>query len=306
MQFIYKLILCVMFVSFPFLNPLSAQELEPRRWSHVPVDSNFIGAAYAWTDGDIFLDPVLRVEDGTVEADTVIVSYLRSFDWMGKTARFDVRIPYQHVKWQGILNGEIASAKREGLDDPRFRLSVNFLGAPALKGEEFKAYRASRATNTIVGTALAVTVPLGDYYEDKLLNLGQNRFIVRPQLGAVHSRGPWSFELTGSVFFYTDNNEYWDGKRLEQEPLFVLQSHIVHTFSRGMWASVSAGYDWGGQSTVNGEKKNDQKEDLLYALSFGMPVSKKSSIKIVYANSRTRADVGSDTDNIAVAYSHTF
>ena len=140
----YKLLLCVLFVCFPFWNPLSAQELEPRRWSHVPIDTNFIGAAYVRTEGDIFVDPVLQIEDGTVEADSVIVSYLRSFGCMGKTIRFDVRIPYQHVKWQGRLSGKNASVKREGMADPRFRLSVNFFGAPALKDKEFKAYRIPR------------------------------------------------------------------------------------------------------------------------------------------------------------------
>ncbi len=306
MKFRYKQIVCVLPVWFSLLNSLSAQELEPRRWAHVPIDANFIAAAYARTDGDIFLDPVLRIEEGTVEADTIILSYLRSFALMGKTARFDVRMPYQHVQWQGKLNGEVASVRREGLADPRFRLSVNFFGAPAMKGEEFKAYRAAHATNTVAGAALAVTVPIGEYYEDKLLNLGQNRFIFRPQLGFVHSRGPWSFELTGSVLFYTENSEYWGGKRLEQDPVFVLQSHIIRTFSRGIWASVSAGYDWGGESTVNGVEKDNQKEDLLWALSVGMPVSRRSSIKIAYANGRTREDVGSDTDNIVVAFLHRF
>ncbi len=306
MKFRYKQIGYVLMVWFSLSNSLSAQELEPRRWAHVPIDTNFIAAAYARTDGDIFLDPVLRIEEGTVEADSVIISYLRSFAWMGKTARFDVRMPYQNVTWRGKLDGEVASVRREGLADPRFRLSVNFFGAPALKGEEFKAYRTSHTTNTVAGAALSVTVPIGEYYEDKLLNLGKNRFALRSQLGAVHSRGPWSFELTGSVSFYTANIDYWNGNKLEQDPLFILQSHIVRTFSRGIWASVSGGYGWGGQSTVNGTEKNDQKEDLLYALSVGMPVSRKSSIKVIYANGRTREDVGSDTDNIAVAYLYRF
>ena len=306
MQVMYKLILWVFLVCCTFLRPLSAQELEPRRWAHVPIDANFIAAAYARTDGDIFLDPVLQIEEGTVAVDSVIVSYLRSFDLMGKTARFDVRMLYQHIKWQGLLAGEAASATREGLADPRFRLSVNFFGAPALKGEEFKVYRASHTTNTVAGAALAVTVPIGEYYEDKLLNLGQNRFVIRPQLGVVHSRGPWSFELTGSVLFYTDNNEYWNGKKLEQDPVFVLQSHIIRTFSRGIWASISGGYDWGGESTVDGVEKDNPKDDLLWALSAGMPLSRRSIIKIAYANGRTREDVGSDTDNIAVAFLYRF
>lgn len=283
-----------------------AQELEPRRWSHVPIDTNYFGLAYASTRGDIFLDPVLRVEDGTVAVNSVVASYLRSFDLAGKTARFDVRIPYQQARWEGLLDGEPASVEREGLGDPRFRLSVNFFGAPALKGEEYRDYRAATSTNTIAGAALAVTVPLGQYKKDKLLNLGGNRFVITPQAGIVHSRGPWSYELTGSVLFFTDNDEFWNGNRREQDPLYVLQGHVVRTFKRGIWASVSAGYDRGGQSRVNGEEKDDRRQDILYALSAGMPLSGTSSVKIAYVNGRTREEVGSDSDNIIVGYSWMF
>jgi hypothetical protein len=77
------------------LNVSSAQELEPRRWAHVPVDTNFIGVGYIRTDGDVLFDPVLRIEDATVNINTIMTSYLRSFNWSGKTARIDVRVPYQ-------------------------------------------------------------------------------------------------------------------------------------------------------------------------------------------------------------------
>ena len=84
--------------------------------------------------------------------------------------------------------------------------------------------------------------------------------------------------------------------------MFVAQAHVVRTFRHGIWGSVSAGYDRGGQSSVNGEKKDDRRNDFLYAISAGMPVSRTSSIKIAYARGRTREEVGSDTDNIILAY----
>lgn len=285
---------------------VQAQELEPRRWSHVPIDSNYFGVAYARTSGDIFFDPVLRVEDGTVEVETFVAAYLRSFDLGGKTARFDIQLPYQQARWEGLLDGEPASVEREGPGDPRFRFSINFLGAPALKGKEFREYRAARSTNTIAGAALAVTVPLGQYKEDKLLNLGGNRFVIQPQAGVVHIRGPWSYELTGSVFFFTDNDDFFGGNKREQEPIFLVQGHVVRTFSHGIWGSLSAGYDWGGESRVNGEEKDDRRSDLLYALSAGMPVSTTSAVKVALVRGRTRQEVGSDTTGLAVVYTKKF
>ena len=283
-----------------------AQDLEPRRWSHVPIDTNYLALAYANTQGDIFFDPVLRIENGTVSMHTLLTSYLRSFNLMGKTARFDVRLPIQMATWEGLLDGEPAMVEREGIGDPRLRWSVNVLGAPALKGKEYQDYRAANPTNTSVGVALAVTVPLGEYMQDKLLNLGGNRYVISPQAGIVHTHGPWSYELTGSVLFFTDNNAFFNGNRREQEPLHVVQGHVVRTFARGIWGSVSAGYDWGGQSRVNGEEKDDRRSDFLYALSVGMPVSKTAAIKASYVRASARAEVGSDSDNIVIAYTRMF
>ena len=302
----YRLTIFAVLVGAALHNISFAQELEPRRWAHVPVDTNYFAVGYIKTDGDVLFDPVLQIEDATVRVDTVVATYLRSFDWSGKTARFDISVPYQKAIWKGLLDGSPAKAVREGLADPRVRLSVNFIGAPALKGKALQAYRARHTTNTVVGAALAVSLPLGEYKEDKLLNLGQNRFIIRPQLGLVHTRGPWSFELTGSAFLYTDNNEFWNGNKREQDALFALQTHIIRSFQRGIWASVSAGAVRAGQSAINGEDKDDAKEDYLYALSAGMPVSRTSSIKIAYARGRTQRNVGSDADNIAVGYIRAF
>ena len=38
-----------------------AQELEPRRWSHLPTGKSFIGGGYVYTKGDIYFDPVLQL-----------------------------------------------------------------------------------------------------------------------------------------------------------------------------------------------------------------------------------------------------
>ncbi|MGW8311457.1 MAG: transporter, partial [Thiogranum sp.] len=259
---------------------------------------NILGLGAAYTDGNIAFDPVLDVENATVEVKTVVASYLRAFDLLGKSARFDVRLPYQDARWEGQLSGKPAAVERHGPDDPRLRLSVNFIGAPALKGKAYQAYRAAHSVNTVVGAALSVTLPLGEYKKDKLLNLGENRFVFRPQLGFVHTRGHWSYELTGSVFLYTDNDEFFGDNKREQNPLYALQTHIVYTAPQHWWVSVGAAHDWGGESKINGENKDDERRDLLYGLSGGLPIGSRASIKLAYVASRSSEDVGKDTDSV--------
>jgi hypothetical protein len=283
-----------------------AQDIEPRRWTPLPVGTSVLGVGYVYTSGDIAFDPVLRIEEATLDARTWALSLLHAFDALGKLARVDVLLPQQHARWKGLLNGEPREVDRRGLADPVVRFSVNFLGPPALDAGGLGAYQAAHPVHTVAGAALAVTLPLGEYKRDKLLNLGKNRFVIRPQMGVVHRRGPWSYELTGSVFFFTDNREFYPDQTRAQDPLFALQGHIVYTAGRGWWISLGAARDWGGASSVDGVGKDDAKRDLLFGISAGLPVSPRSSVRIGYVGSRTDEEVGAETDSFAAALSFRF
>jgi hypothetical protein len=176
-------------------------------------------------------------------------------------------------------------------------------GAPPLEGKEFAAYRAKVDVETIFGAALVVHLPTGDYMTDKLINLGTNRFTFRPQFGVVHNRGKWSMELTASFWLYTDNNDFYNGNKLEQDPYYTIQTHLVYNFRHGLWASASAGYGYGGESTVSGVEKNDRRENLGWALSFGFPITRQLGVKVAYLASRAIESIGQDTNSIAAGFS---
>ena len=282
------------------------QDLEPRRWTHLPVGTNVAGLKYGYTAGDILLDPLLEIEDAETRSQTVAASYVRSLDVLGATGRLDVVVPFQRTSWDGLLSGDPASTQRQGLTDPWLRMSVNLMGAPALEGESYRSYRANHRTNTIVGAAVGVMLPLGEYDPDKLLNLGQNRFIVRPQFGVVHSRESWSYELTGSTFLFTDNDEFFGGNRLEQDPLFALQGHVIHTLPSQLWFSASAGYSWGGKARLNGAALDNESSHLLAALSLGLPIGESQALKFGYIHGDTQRRVGSNTQSLFVSWTFRF
>jgi hypothetical protein len=283
-----------------------AEDIEPRRWTPLPVGTTVAGVGVVRGQGDVGFDPVLKVEDATVQITTTVVSIVHAFELLGQSARFDIRLPQQHARWQGRLDGQPRTVDRRGLADPRLRLSVNLAGAPALKGQAFGAYRAAHPVNTVVGAAVAVTLPLGEYLEDKLLNLGQNRFAIQPQLGVVHYRGPWSYELTGSVSFFTDNHEFLVNQTREQDPVLLLQAHTVYAAPSGWWVSLGAAYDWGGRSAVEGVVKDDYREDLLYGVSAGFAISRQLSLQLAYVANRPQTAIGSNTNNLALGLSLRF
>lgn len=284
----------------------SADDIEPRRWTPLPVGTTVAGVSAIAGRGSVALDPLLQIEDGTVEQTTVVASAVHAFDLWGKQARIDLRVPYRHSRWEGMLAGLPRSRDVRGFADPRVRLSVNVLGPPALDEDAFRAYRAARPVDTIAGLAMAVSLPLGDYDDDKLLNLGSNRFAITPQLGVVHVRGPWSFELTGSVSFFTDNDDFLVTRTLEQDPVWVVQGHVVYAPSPAWWASVGAAYDWGGASRVDGAASDDYRETAYFGVAGGVALDRRSSVQITYVGNRAQQAIGTDTDNVAIGYSIRF
>jgi len=284
-------------------SPCFADELEPRRWAHLPINTNFGGTAYAYTEADIGLDPVLKIEDVDMELHTWALKYIRTFSLFNKTARIGVLQAYQEGEWSGLLDGVPKTVNRSGLSDTFVRFAINLYGAPPLKGKEYAAYRAAQKVETIVGVGFSVQLPTGDYMDDKLINLGTNRYTFRPQLGVIHSRGKWSLETTGTVAFHTDNTDFFNGKKLEQDPLYTLQSHLIYTFRPGVWGSASGGYSYGKRSTVDGVEKDDRKEFLAWAFSFGFPISRHLGAKVAYIGTRTQESTGIDSDTVAVGFS---
>ncbi len=275
-------------------TPLFSQDLEPRRWTVMPEGMNVIGMGYGHTFGDLLFDPVMQIEDAEVKADTFAVSYVRSFSLAGKVLRFDAFLPWHSAEWKGILKGAPGRTERKGFGDSRFRLSVNLLN------------NAKETVSTVVGTGIAVTVPTGEYDKNKLINLSQNRFTIRPQIGVVHTRGDWSYELTGSVFFFTDNDDYFKESIQEQDPLYAIQSHVVYVFSPGLWTSLSAGYGWGGNTSIDKESKDNEWDNFITALSFGVPLSSAQSVKLNYMHTQTQNVTGSNTDTLSMGWSVRF
>jgi hypothetical protein len=296
--------LCVCtWLSLIFVQRGFAQDIEPRRWSHLPLGGNFGGIAYAYTEGNIFFNPVIRIEDGEFEMHTAALKYIHAFEILGKSARFDLTQNYQSGSWSGLLNGAPAATERDGWSDTALRFAVNLYGAPPLAGQEFIDYRKATDSETIVGIGLLMTVPTGEYFEELLINLGTNRFSFTPQFGVVHTRGKWTMELSTSVTFYTDNDDFFNDTKHEENPYLVGQGHLIYTFMPGLWVGASAGYGYGGESTINRVSANDLKGNLGFGVSTGISLTRNFGFKIAYIGIRTREDTGSDNDTFTIGCS---
>jgi hypothetical protein len=136
--------------------------------------------------------------------------------------------------------------------------------------------------------------------------MGQNRYVLGSQLGVLHTEGQWSFELTGTLFLYGDNDDFFGGNELEQDPLYAVQAHVVRTLAGGWWLSGGTGFSWAGESSINGVELDDDKSNLLYGGSIGFRVTDSQSVRLAYARNDTHVDVGQDSDTIFVGWSVRF
>ena len=101
--------------------------------------------------------------------------------------------------------------------------------------KEFANYK----QDLIVSVSLQVSAPLGQYDDTKLLNLGNNRWSFRPELGISKTWGPWTLEVAPSVTFFTVNSDFFNGNQLEQAPLYWVRGQSHSTISiRG------SGFHW--------------------------------------------------------------
>jgi hypothetical protein len=272
-------------------------ELEPRAYSNAPVGLNFLIAGYVYSEGGLSTDPASPLQDAKLRINTEILAYARSLNVWGRAGKIDVILPYSHLSGSALVGGDPKERHVSGFNDPRFRFSVNFLGAPALAAQDFAGYR----QDLIAGASLQVVAPLGQYDPARLVNLGLNRWSFKPELGLSKAAGPFTLELSAGAFFYTRNDEYFGGKTLEQDPVLTAQAHVTYSFGRGIWLALDAAYDHGGRTTLDGVRGDDAMSNSRLGATCALPVSRSSSIKL-YASTGASTRAGTNYDLFGVAW----
>jgi len=253
-----------------------SQDLEPRAYSNTPVGLNFLVAGYGYADGKIAFDPALPIDNAQFHSNAEILAFARSLDAWGDSAKFDVTALYSSLSAHALVSGQPQERNISGFQDPRFRLSVNLYGAPALSPKEFAGYQ----QDLIVGASLSVTPPLGQYDDTKFLNLGNHRWTFKPELGISKAWGQWTVDILPSATFYTDNTNFYFGHRFAQAPQYAVQGHLIYNFKSGVWVALDGTYFTGNRTTVDGLRGNNLQQNTRAGTTVALPVNRYNSVKI--------------------------
>jgi len=148
---------------------------------------------------------------------------------------------------------------------------------------------------------VAALPPTGDYQNDRLVNIGTNRWTFRAGLPTTVRLSPnWApgktttFEILPSVDVYTPNNDpafpefsirgRQVGSRLAtvlapdqttQAPMGTLEMHLTHDLNKHLWVSLDSYSRLGGETSSDGQAADNQQAwTALGATIGGSPWSK--------------------------------
>lgn len=283
-----------------FLAPDAvAQEMEARAYSRAPVGTNIVLFTYARQSGDVLFDAALPLTDVSVDINSCIVGYGRTFGLLGRQATVSAAIPYALGNVRGKVFEEQTEVRRSGLGDLRVRVGVNLIGSPALAPREF----ASQPPSTVLGTSLTVVIPTGQYDPQRLVNVGSNRWAFKPELGLSQPIGRWTLEFIGGAWFFGENKNFFGGARREQKPLATFQSHVVYTLKPRMWIAGNATYYAGGRTVLDDKVNADLQRNSRVGATFSFPFGPNHSFKVAWARGVTTR-IGGHLNTFTLGYQY--
>ncbi len=276
-----------------------AQELEPRAYSNLPMGLNFLAAGVLHSQGGLATDPSLPLQDAQLSIDTGVLVYLRALDLWGRSGKFDLIAPYSHLSGSALAAGQPRERDVSGFGDPRFRLAINFYGAPSLTLSQYPSYK----QDLVAGASVQVSAPWGQYDPSKAVNLGTNRWSIKPDIGFSKAFTPFTFDFTAGATFFSRNDDFFGGQIVDQDAMYSTQANLSVDFGRGIWAALGATYYWGGQTTVDGVPQDNALGNSRLGLTLALPIDRHYSLKLNASSGiSTRTGTSFDTVGLVLQY----
>jgi hypothetical protein len=275
------------------------QELEARAYAPNPVGARFLVLSYAHSDGDMLLNASSPIKDFEVRANTYSAGIGGTFALWDRLASAALVVPYIDGAATGLVNGIPDRVDREGTSDLRLRLTLSLLPGSAQSVADFMR----AAPDRTLGVSLVVNAPSGEYFADKLVNLGTNRWALRPEFGGSRRFGRWNLDGSLGVWLYGDNDEFLGNKERSQEPVTTLQGHLSYTFAPRLWLGASGTWYTGGTTSVDGVSDRNRQGNSRAGLTLAIPVGQQNSVKLAWSKGVT-ARFGGDLETYSLTWQY--
>jgi hypothetical protein len=252
-----------------------------RDWQNTPTDLNMVFGYYNRLDTNTPIDTSLPITGLSLNADLYLFRYARSFGIDGRNSAIQLIQPYADIS-ASFDNAQFFSGTKHngGMGDTQVVFAHNFFGGPALTAAEF----ANWTPETFLTGAFWLTMPTGDYDKDRIINIGSNRWVFKPEIGFGTPIGPTWLEINTYVSLFGDNKDYHGNSKLEQKPLYAIEGHYSYTINRALWVSLDATYNRGGESKIDGDWQDNKQENGLLGASLGFMLTPQFGGLLAYSD----------------------
>jgi hypothetical protein len=274
-----------------------AQELEPGAYAVGPVGVNVVVVANTLSRGDLTFDPSGPIEDASATINVTSLGYGRTLNVAGRSAQVAVGVPIIAGHVEGRYLGEQAEVTRVGLGDPRVRFGINLYGAPSMGMKTFASFRPKR----LFGASMTVSMPLGRYSSDRLINVGSGRWAFKPELGFMETFGRWTLEAFGGAWLFSRNDEFYKGSVRTQDPLASFQFHADFRVNPRTSLSGNANYYTGGRTTVNGTENLDLQRNSRVGLTLLRSLSGGRALRVSLSRGAVTT-IGADFTSLSASF----
>jgi hypothetical protein len=284
------LALWVCLASFFAASLSQALSLPPRFYHKTLIGANFLPIFKMSVTGNVNpLDPGYSVTSAAdIEADLVFAGYAQSIELFGRSAVVAYLQPMGDMSIEST-NGTVPviDASASGFGDPFFELNINLIGPePQYLLSNAMRYKPKFSLDLI----LDLSVPLGEYDEGEVLNMGMNRFWGRVgfpmiwQIGDVWAPGHrTSFELLPALIWMGDNDDYGPTGDMTQETDlgYSVAAHLTKDINDTIWVSLDYTYMQLGDTEV-GPVDSDGQDFSSIGVTIGTQLTRHLFISAGY------------------------
>lgn len=239
----------------------------------------------AYVDGDkVSNDMNLQADVGIFRA--VYYGMVGSYPW-----DVNLLLPFGRLSLDGAAMGGAETA-------------TTGTGDPILVGVFWPI--ANAASRTWLGVSEYITIPGGEYDNDRTLSMGSNTWAFKTEVGLAKGIGTSNFhwDLSGNVEFYTKNDDYTAASlNLKKDPLLTTETHLTYDFTKTVAISADYNYANGGESSENGTTVNGKMNDHTAGMTLAFWLTSSSQLLLSYKDKLyTENGIDADTFCVRLAY----
>lgn len=279
----------------------------PRFYLKSLAGGNAIPAIASSMSGNINpLHTNMVIEGSSFEAEVTLAGYAKSLILFDQSALLAVLVPMGRVSGEAELLGRTFKSSANGFGDPTVELLVNLVGPDPIRNiPDLIRYEPGFTMDVLVD----VVMPVGEYDNKELINLGQNRWFGRIAFPITWQIGQWipgrrtTIELLPSLWVYGDNDDFL-GNDLATDPKFELEAHLTRDLTKDVWASFDSVYMKGGESTIHG-MKGEEIDSLSIGFTVGYQINDNLALTMGYSssvNDNDPMDVDMDAFTISLVF----